>query len=1038
MKMKQTYGDLKNQIDELQRQNDFLTQKLKSNNLNKENHYHLLFENSLDGFAYCKLIFENEIPTDFIYLDVNPAFERITGLKNVVHRKLTEVVPGIKENYPQLFSEYGFVAAKGEPQKFNFFYSLLNIWLAVSVVCPERGYFIAIFDDISERINTAQTIKQKNDELIAARILAEENEEKFRLIFENTGEAILFTEPSGTIYFVNKEASKIFGYTNEEFQALGRNGIIDENDNRFEFALEERKRTGKFKGELNYKKKDGSIFTCDTTSNIFVNSGGNVISSIILRDITERKIAEQALKESESKYRLLFENMTNGFSVHKVITDKNNRPIDFVFMEANRYFKDFSGYDIHEIKGKSIRELQPNADLRMIQKYGNVGLTGVPFSKEYFSNTYNKYIKVNCYSPETGIFATVYEDITERKKIEEELLKSESKLQTIFDIIDVGITITDEQGNIIDCNKKSEEILGITKDEHLKRNYAGKEWNIIRPDFEPLQPDEYASVRAMKENTTITNQVMGIVKNENSISWISVNATPMHLKGYGVVITYIDISENIRINKSLHDSEEHLRLITDNLPVLINHLNNETEYLFVNNEYAKVFSLPKQNIVGKKVVELIGEEAFERMKPFTQKALNGEKVIFENSVNDKDNREINLQITFIPEIKHNKVTGIYTLGLDITERKKAEKALKESEELLQTITDNVQALIAIVNKNMEYVFVNKKAEKYFGKAKNEIIGKKCVEIIGNTAYEKGYPYVVKALNGKIMTYENQFINLEGEIDFMQIYVAPYYQNKEIIGAFVLSVNITSLKQAEMLIQQQNHELIQLNTDKDRFISILAHDLRSPFNGILGLIDLLINSFKEYDAETIEMQLSLIQKSANQAFNLLGDLLNWAIAKSSKQIFNPRQLNFHETCEEVINIIHELSEAKKIEIRNLVNKEIMVNADADMLKTILRNLILNAVKFTNSNGKIEINAIHTNNEILITTKDSGVGISKLQLQKLFSIDEVNSTKGTKGEKGSGLGLLLCKEFVEKHGGKIWAESELGKGSEFKFTLPLDKN
>ena len=199
--------------------------------------------------------------------------------------------------------------------------------------------------------------------------------------------------------------------------------------------------------------------------------------------------------------------------------------------------------------------------------------------------------------------------------------------------------------------------------------------------------------------------------------------------------------------------------------------------------------------------------------------------------------------------------------------------------------------------------------------------------------------------------------------------------------------------------------------------------------------MLISEFKKSDTKTIETHLLLLQKSANQAFNLLNDLLNWAIAKSSKQVFNPFQISLYEICEEVKDNVLELSNSKNIKVRNLISMESEVFGDIDMLKTIMRNLVLNAIKFTDTNGKIDISAEINDGEILISVKDTGVGISKQRLPKIFSIDEVCSTTGTKGEKGTGLGLLLCKEFVERHGGKIWVESELLKGSDFKFTLPL---
>lgn len=660
MKMKQTYGNFKSQGDELQGQNEFLTGKKTDDGKNKESRYRLLFEKSLTGFAYCKLIFENDIPVDFIYLEVNPAFEKITGLTNVVNRKLTEVVPGIKENYPRLFSEYAILAAVGESQKFDFFYSPLNIWLAVSVICPEKEYFVVFFDDITERMFALQQTKNKNDELLAAKALVEENERKFRSFFNDdlTGDFIM--TGNGILLDCNPSFLEIFGFENKS-----------------------------------------------------------------------------------------------------------------------------------EIVGKEI--------------------------------------------------TTLYNDISEFETVKSELNKN----------------------------------------------------RIIR-DYETVRKRKNGDLIYIIENKAVTYDADGQIT---------------EIKGY-----------------------------------------------------------------------------------------------------------------------------VY----DITERKKAEQALKESEELLHVITDNVQAIISIVNKNFEYIFVNQKCTEYFGKSKSEILGKRSIEIIGKSAYEKSLNHINKALNGETVAFENEVLNSAGIKQSFHICVTPYYQNNEIAGALILAINITGIKQAELLIQQQNHELAQLNTDKDRFISILAHDLKSPFNGILGFLDLLINNFREYDAETIELQLSLIQKSANHAFNLLNDLLNWAVAKSSKQIFNPLLLNFYQICEEVKNSTEDLSNAKGIEVKNRVKKDILVTADADMLKTIIRNLVVNAVKFTNANGNIAINAFQSKSEILVSITDTGVGISIERLQKLFSIDKIYSTKGTKGEKGSGLGLLLCKEFVEKHGGKIWAESELGKGSEFKFTLPLDKN
>lgn len=229
-------------------------------------------------------------------------------------------------------------------------------------------------------------------------------------------------------------------------------------------------------------------------------------------------------------------------------------------------------------------------------------------------------------------------------------------------------------------------------------------------------------------------------------------------------------------------------------------------------------------------------------------------------------------------------------------------------------------------------------------------------------------------------------------------------------------------------------LHQLNADKDRFISILGHDLKSPFNNLLGLSELLKEDIRKLDIDEIESIANDINKTARTTHNLLEDILKWAGAQQGKIPFEPQILNFRDICTDILEILSPNASAKKITINYSAPDEINIFADIDMLKTIIRNLVSNAIKFTNNGGTINITTGQTYSNVTISVSDNGIGIAPEDLKKLFDISEVLSTKGTAGESGTGLGLLLCKEFVEKHGGKIWVESEVGKGSEFKFTLP----
>ncbi len=230
------------------------------------------------------------------------------------------------------------------------------------------------------------------------------------------------------------------------------------------------------------------------------------------------------------------------------------------------------------------------------------------------------------------------------------------------------------------------------------------------------------------------------------------------------------------------------------------------------------------------------------------------------------------------------------------------------------------------------------------------------------------------------------------------------------------------------------KLQQLNADKDLFISILGHDLKSPFNNILGLSELLTKNIHNYDIDKIEKLANGINISARNTYNLLDDLLVWISSQQGSIVFKPQNLSLSDIINDVLITLNPTAKVKNILINCLAEDQLNVFADSDMIKTVLRNLVTNAIKFTNNGGAININAEQTDSSLTISVSDNGIGITPDDLKKLFDISEVLTTKGTAKETGTGLGLLLCKEFVKKHGGKIWVESEFGKGSEFKFTLP----
>ena len=239
---------------------------------------------------------------------------------------------------------------------------------------------------------------------------------------------------------------------------------------------------------------------------------------------------------------------------------------------------------------------------------------------------------------------------------------------------------------------------------------------------------------------------------------------------------------------------------------------------------------------------------------------------------------------------------------------------------------------------------------------------------------------------------------------------------------------------ELLLEQRTRKLSEIVSTNGKFLSIIAHDLRSPFSSIIGILELLKMSLKEFNKDEIEKYVDIVYKSANNTLVLLDNLLVWAISQNKEKNFKPVKINLCELLKEEIENLKMLAEQKHISLKQDIGQELNVTADLQMVKTILRNLICNAIKYTNENGKIVINALEKKKLVEVDVTDNGIGISTEIQKKLFKIDFLHSTPGTNDEKGTGLGLLLCKEFIELHGGDIWIESQPGRGSRFSFTLP----
>jgi PAS domain S-box-containing protein len=273
-----------------------------------------------------------------------------------------------------------------------------------------------------------------------------------------------------------------------------------------------------------------------------------------------------------------------------------------------------------------------------------------------------------------------------------------------------------------------------------------------------------------------------------------------------------------------------------------------------------------------------------------------------------------------------------------------------------------------------------------------------------------------------------------EIPVLVSFTRFLYNNNDSVLAVVRDITELTLKEAE--IELKNQELELLNLEKEKFFSIIAHDLRSPFASLISLSEVLMNRTYNFSVDQMCELASSIYKTTLSTNELLEDLLNWSGTRRGTRSFQPIEATFETMMQNTLTNMHYLAENKGITLNNTIAAHTIIKADPYMFQTIIRNLVGNSIKFTPSGGSVTLESVNEGKgQLHFKVTDNGIGMEPKMIDTLFRIDVKNNRMGTDGEPSSGLGLLLCKEFIEKHGGKIWAESQKGNGSRFNFTLPV---
>lgn len=491
----------------------------------------------------------------------------------------------------------------------------------------------------------------------------------------------------------------------------------------------------------------------------------------------------------------------------------------------------------------------------------------------------------------------------------------------------------------------------------------------------------------------------------------------------------LDITDLKKAQADLKQNQFLLESITEGLPDSIFAKDLNGCFLFANSALANRVNKKPKDFLGKDTnVLFLPDEANKTLEKDFEIMKSGTIQTFEEERTTLGGKAFYLTTKGPIMDGEGNVVGLFGIGRDITHQKKEEEALRVSQEKFQFAFDSSPNAILIQDEETgKYLDANASATQVFGYSKEEILGKTPLELnlYKDIAVREK---VIKTLRDENYIKDMEIIGthkLGTDLNLLLTVVRRYIDNKPFL--YINVEDVTERKKVEF-------ELQKLNLNKDRFIYILGHDLKGPVNSIVSLLDIVNDNINNMPLEEIKEILRLVYQSTTNTSRLLDDVLLWATAKSGKMEFKPRIFNFTLDCQDIVDLLQFTATAKNITIELLCDVSLEVYADKNMLDTILRNLISNALKFTHAGGKITIFGKKEPGQTVISIADNGVGIDAKDINKIFDKVQLFTSIGTNEEKGTGFGLKLCQEFIGKHQGEIWVESEVGVGTTFHFSLP----
>lgn len=796
--------------------------------------------------------------------------------------------------------------------------------------------------------------------------------------------------------------------------------------------------------------------------------------SAVVKKSSAKKSPTKTLNNFAKYFEAIYENSGLGIVLFKP---------DGTILKANKAALQMSGYTEDELKSISSFLFVHPKDRKRTKKDINAILSGKINSykteKRYLKkdgkelHTFLSVAVVKKSRGKVSELIAIIENVSETKEIKLELAHEQALLNSLIEGIPDSIYFKDKESRFIKVNKAMLRKHGFKSDNEI----------IGKTDFE-LFGKEHAQQAYEDEQKIIQTGIPIINKEEKEdwadgrTTWVSTTKMPLYNNQGEIIGTFgvsRDITDKVIAEEQIKNSEKLYRSLFENS---IDGMFLMTDVVLdCNQAVCEMLQYDKEFLVGLSPAEFSpefqpdGKKSIDSAKEKIEAALNGVPQRFMWIHKRKDSELIETDVS-LKDVSIGGEKLVQAILRDVTERNRNERireALFEISEAVYTAQDINQLyekIHKVVGKLMSsknfYIAIYNEAEQTisFPYWVDEYDPPQPTKKLSRGLTE----YVLRTGKPALIDAERDLeLRRLGEVELIGspqaiwlgvplkvgektigVIVVQDYENEKAFGEEEVQILTFVSEQIAIAIERKRHtdeinriadELRQLNNTKDKFFSIIAHDLRNPFITILGFTDLLLTDYKELDESEIIFYLEEMKKSAEISHNLLQNLLQWSRSQTGRIEFNPTKILLKNLVNVNLELLQPTAANKEIQIKSEVVDDIYVHADEDMLNTIIRNLITNAIKFTPKGGSITIAAKEVGKYAEISVEDTGVGMSEATMANLFRLDTTHSTLGTNQEAGTGLGLILCKEFVEKHDGKIWVESNLGEGSKFIFYLPL---